>query len=70
MLLGSNPGSTLSYPAGVIKPDGAVLGVLVGVVQAWGLGESHLSTGLKEQDIHISHFRLGFTTANGLLHAC
>ena len=46
----------LGYPAGVIKPGGVVLTILVGVVQAWGLGESHLLTSLKKQGIHSSRF--------------
>ena len=69
MLPGSSPGCMLGNPAGVIKPGGVVLMVLVGVVQAWGLGESHLLTSLKEQGIHSSYFQLGVTTANGLLQA-
>ena len=59
MLPGSSPGCTLGNPAGVIKPGGAVLMVLVGVVQAWGSGESHLLTSLKEQGIHSSCFYWG-----------
>ena len=39
MLPGSSPGSTLSNPAGVIKPGRTVLVVLVGVVWAWGSGQ-------------------------------
>ena len=46
----------LGYPAGVIEPSGAVLMILVGIVQAWGSGESHLLTSLKKQGIHSSHF--------------
>ena len=56
MLLGSSPGGTLGYAAGVIKPGRAVLAVLVGVVQAGGAGESHLLTSLKEQSIDSSCF--------------
>ena len=59
----------LGNPAGV-KPGKAVLVVLVGVVQAWGLGESHLLTGLKEQGIHSSRFQLEVTMANSPLQAC
>ena len=70
MLVGSSPGSTLGNPAGVIKPGRVVLTVLVRVVQAWGLGEAHLLTSLKEQGIHSSHFLLGVTIANGLSQAC
>ena len=44
--------------------------VLVRVVQAWGSGEAHLLTSLKEQGIHSSCFLLGVTVANGLLQAC
>ena len=70
MLPGSSPGGTLGNPAGVIKPGRAVLMVLVRVVQAWGSGEAHLLTSLKEQGIYSSCFLLGVTTANGLLQAC
>ena len=56
MLPASSPDSTLGYPAGVIKPGGAVLAILVGVVQAGSTGESHLLTSLKEQSIHSSCF--------------
>ena len=56
MLLACSPGSTLGYPAGVIKPGRAVLAVLVGVVQVGSAGESHLLTSLKEQSIHSSCF--------------
>ena len=56
MLSGSCPGGMLGYPAGVIKPGGAVLAVLVGVVQVGGVGESHLLASLKEQSIHSSCF--------------
>ena len=56
MLPGSSPGGMLGYAAGVIKPGGAVLAVLVGVVQVGGVGESHLLTNLKEQSINSSHF--------------
>ena len=70
MLVGSSPGSTLGNPAGVIKPGRAVLIVLVRVVQAWGSGEAHLLTSLKEQGIHSSRFLLGVTVANGLSQAC
>ena len=56
MLPAGSPGGTLGYAAGVIKPGGAVLAVLVGVVQVGSAGESHLLTGLKEQSIHSSCF--------------
>ena len=56
MLPASSPDGTLGYPAGVIKPGGAVLAILVGVVQAGSTGESHLLTSLKEQSIHSSCF--------------
>ena len=36
MLLGGSPSGALGYLAGVIKQGGAVLVVLVGVVQTWG----------------------------------
>ena len=42
MLLGGSPGSTLGYPAGIIKPGKAVLPMLVGVVGAWGLSKDYL----------------------------
>ena len=70
MLLGSSPDSMLGNQAGVIEPGGAVLTVLVRVVQAWGLGEAHLLTILKEQGIHSSHFLLGVNATNGLLQVC
>ena len=56
MLPGSGPGGALGYLAGVIKPDGVVLAVLVGFVQAGGAGESHLLTSLKEQSIDSTRF--------------
>ena len=56
MLLGGSPGGMLGFPEGVIKPGKVVLAVLVVVVQAWGLAESHLLTSLKEQGIHSSYF--------------
>ena len=67
---GSSPGSTLSNPAGVIKPGRMVLVVLVGVVLARGLGESHLLTGCKEQGINSSRLSLGVTKAGGFLQLC
>ena len=70
MLLGSSLGGMLGNLAGVIEPGRAVLTVLVRVVQAWGSGEAHLLTSLKEQGIHSSCFLLGVTAANGLLQAC
>ena len=70
MLPGSSPGGTLGNPAGVIKLGRAVLMVLVRVVQAWGSGEAHLLTSLKEQGIYSSCFLLGVTTANSLLQVC
>ena len=54
MLPGGSPGRTLGDPEGVIKPSRVVFAVLVRVVQAWSLSESHLLTGLKEQGIHSS----------------
>ena len=45
ILPGGSLGGMLGYLAGVIKPGGALLAVLVGVVQALGPGESHLLTG-------------------------
>ena len=56
MLLDSSPGSMLGSQASVIKSGGAVLMVLVGIVQAWGSAESHLLTGLKEQGFYSSCF--------------
>ena len=56
MLPAGSPGGTLGYAAGVIKPGGAALAVLVGVVQAGSAGESHLLAGLKEQSIYSSCF--------------
>ena len=55
MLLGGSLGGMLSDLVAVIKPGRVVLVVLVRVVKVWGLGESHLLTGLKEQGIHNSH---------------
>ena len=70
MCPGSSPGSTLSNPAGVIKPGRMVLVVLVGVVSAQGSGKSHLLTGCKEQGINSSHLSLGVTKAGGFLQPC
>ena len=54
MLPVGSPGGTLGDQAGIIKQGGTVLGVLFGVVQVWGKGDSHLLTGLKEQGIFNS----------------
>ena len=67
MLSASSLGGTLGYPAGVIKPGGVVLAVLVGVVQVGSAGEFHLLTSLKEQSIHSSCFQLGIAAAGGLM---
>ena len=67
---GSSPGSTLSNPAGVIKPGRTVLVVLVGIVLVRGSGESHLLTGCKEQGINSSRLSLGVTKAGGFLQPC
>ena len=56
MLLGGSIGHALGNPAGIIEPDGAVLAILVGAVGAWGPGDAHLLTGLKEQGINSSCF--------------
>ena len=67
---GGFPGGMLGYPAGVIKPSGAVLVVLVGVVQEGGSDESHLLISLKDQSIHSSCFQMGVNTAGSLIQAC
>ena len=67
MLPGSSLGSMLGNLAGIIKPGGVVIVVLVGVVWVLGSGESHLLTGCKEQGINNSHLSLGVTMASGLL---
>ena len=69
-LPGGSPGSALGSKAGVIKPGGVVLVVLVGVVHAWGLSESHLLTGCEEEDIKSTCLSLGVAMASGLLEAC
>ena len=53
---GSSPGSALGCTAGVIKPSRAVLGVLVGVMLAWGTGEADLLASCQEQGINCNHF--------------
>ena len=70
MLQGSGPGSTLGSQAGVIKPGGVLLAVLLGVLWAMGPSKSHTLTGYKEQSINRSCLILGVTMASCLLEAC
>ena len=56
MYPGSSPGSALGCTAGVIKPSRAVLGVLVGVMLAWGAGEADLLASCQEQGINCNRF--------------
>ena len=69
MLMGGSSGSRLGNPAGIIKPGGAMLVVLVGVVWPHSPSKSQHMIDCEEQGLNSSCFSLWVTMAGGLLEA-